>query len=173
MFNVLSQDRVQQRIVEPINGTPAVSLFEEITERTIPLVRETVEMPQVQFLHRVRGCIIEEIAVPIPRMMEETIEVEKPMSQRFTLLVDNKLAPKLDNGCAVQAPVWEELQRLRDEGLMTVHANDSDNLELFKETLLSPIMMQVQSNKKGVACRARAVIRNSSGSSRSVGKSPP
>ena len=110
--------------------------------------------------------------------MEETIQVEKPMSQRFTLLAANKLAPKLDDGCAVQAPVSEELQRFRDEGLMTVHdtnklPNDSDNLELFKEILLSPIMMQVQSNKKGVACRARAVIRNSSGSSRGVGKSPP
>ena len=58
---------------------------------------------------------------------------------------------------------------------MTVHdtnklPNDSDNLELLEETLPCPIMMHVQSNKRGVACRARAVIRNSSGSSRGVGK---
>ena len=86
MFNVLSQDRVQQRIVEQINETPAVSLAEEVTERTIQPVQETLEMPKVQFLDRVGGRIIEEIAVPIPRMMEETIQVEKPMSQRFTLL---------------------------------------------------------------------------------------
>ena len=96
-------------------------LAEEVTERTIQPVQETLEMPKVQFLDRVGGRIIEEIAVPIPRMMEETIEDEKPMSQCFTLLADNKLAPKLDDGCAVQAPVWEELQRLRNEGLMTVH----------------------------------------------------
>ena len=119
---------------------------------TIQPVQETVDMPQVQFLDQVRGRIIEETDVPIPRVMEETIEVEKPKSQRFTLLADNKLAPKLDDGCAVQAPDWEELQRLRDEGSMTVHdtnklPNDSHNLELFKETLPSPIMMQVQQER--------------------------
>ena len=141
---------------------------------TIQPVQETVDMPQVQFIDRVRRRIIEETDFPIPPVMEETIEVEKPKSQRFTLLADNKLAPKLDDGCAVQAPEWEELQRLRDEGSMTVHdtnklPNASDNLELFKETFPSPIMMQVQS-KRGVTCRARAVIRDSSGSSRDVGK---
>ena len=103
MFNVLSQNRVQQRNVEQITETPAVSLAEEIMECTTHLVQETVEMPQVQFLDRVRGRIIEETDVTIPRLMKETIEVEKPKSQRFTLLADNKLAPKLDDGCAVQA----------------------------------------------------------------------
>ena len=86
-----------------------------------------------------------------------------------TLQADNKLASKLDGSCATQAPEWEQRQRVRAEELMTIHytnklLNDNDSLELFKETLPSPSMMQIQSDRRGVACRARAVVRNSSGS---------
>ena len=52
---------------------------------------------------------------------------------------------------------------------MTVHdtiklLNDYDSLELPKEILPSSSMMQVPSDKRGVACRARAVVKKSSGS---------
>ena len=40
--------------------------------------------------------------------------------------------------------------------------NDNDNLELFKETLPSPSVMQVQSDRKRVVRRARALVRKSS-----------
>ena len=105
--------------------------------------------------------------------MVEIIDVEKLKSQlsgrESTLLAYNKLASKLDGSCATQAPEWEQRQRVRAEELVTIQdttklLNDNDSLELFKETLLSPILMQLQSNKRGVACRARAVVRNSSGS---------
>ena len=43
--------------------------------------------------------------------------------------------------------------------------SDNDSLELFKETLPSPSLMQVQSDERRVACRTRAAIRNSLGSS--------
>ena len=42
--------------------------------------------------------------------------------------------------------------------------NDNDNLELFKEILPGPSLMQVQSDKRGIAHRARAMVRKSSGS---------
>ena len=137
---------------------------------TIRTVQRTVEMPQVEFLdpavdvpvvvqrqapqERIRERIVEEIGVPVPRVMEETIEVETLKSQRFegesSLLADNKLASKPDGRCAVQAPEWEELQKLRVEGLVAIHdinklPNDKDSLELFKETLSSSSLMQVQS----------------------------
>ena len=83
--------------------------------------------------------------VPQLRVMEQTVETLK--SQRFeeesTLLADNKLP------------------------------NDSDSLELFTETLPSPIMMQIQSDETEVIRRARAVVRNSSSSSRDVRKVIP
>ena len=43
-------------------------------------------------------------------------------------------------------------------------ANDNDSLELFKETLPSPSLMQLQGDKRGVVRRAHAVVRKSSGS---------
>ena len=154
-FNVFSQGLVQQRIVEPIVETPAVSLAEKI-----------VDAPKAQTQEkRVHERIIQETDVPTPRVMEETIEVEnlKPQST----LPDNKFASKPDGGCAVQAPECEELQRLRDEGLVSIHVinkllMDSDSLELCKETLPSRSVMQVQSDKRRVVRRTHAVKRNSS-----------
>ena len=99
--------------------------------------------------------------------MEQTVETLKSQlfEEESTLLADNKLTSKLDGSCAAQARECEELQRLRAEGLMATGdinklPNDSDSLELFKETLPSLIMMEVQSDEREVARRARAVVRN-------------
>ena len=115
--------------------------------------------------------------VPQLRVMEQTVETLKSQcfDEESALLADNKLTSKLDGSCAAQAPEWEELQRLRAEELVAIFdinklQNDCDSLELFKETLPRPIMMQVQSDKREVARRPRAVVRNSSGSSRNVRK---
>ena len=109
--------------------------------------------------------------------MEQTVETLKSQcfEKESTLLADNRLTSKLDGSCAAQAPECEELQLLGAEELVAICdinklPNDSDSLELFNETLPRPIMMQVQSDKREVARRARAVVRNSSGSSRNVRK---
>ena len=134
--------------MELVVETPAVSLAEKI-----------VEAPKAQTQEkRIHERIIEETDVPAPRMMEETLD---------TLLTDNKFASKLDGGCDVQAPECEKLQGLGDEGLVAFHdinklLMDSDSLELFKETLPSPSVMHVQSDKRRVVRRAHAVERNSS-----------
>ena len=115
--------------------------------------------------------IVEKSDVPVPCVMEEIREVEKLKSQlcgrEGTFLADKKPASNLDGSCASQAPEWEEGQRFRAEELVTIRdtnklLNDNDSLVLFKETLPSPSLMQVQSDKRGVTRRARAVVRNSS-----------
>ena len=185
MFNVLSQDRVQQRNVEQITETPAVSLAEEI-----------VEAPKAQTQEkRIHERIVEKPDVPVPRVTEKTIEVVKFSPQERvqnrtvrqiidvsilrvmeeileveTLLADNKLSSKLAGSCAAQAPEWEKRQRVRAEELVTIHDTNkllnNDSLELFKETAPSPSLMQLQSDKGGVARRARTVVKTSLGSSR-------
>ena len=99
-------------------------------------------------------------------------EVEKLKSQlsdgEYTLPADKELASNLDGSCASQAPEWEERQRFIAEELVTIHdttklLNDCDSLELPKEISPSPSLMQLQSDKGGVAHRARAVVRKSSG----------
>ena len=69
-------------MVEQTTETPATSLDEETMEHTTQPVQETVEMPQVQFLDRVRGRIVEQTDVPVPHMMEKTIEVMKHNPQK-------------------------------------------------------------------------------------------
>ena len=124
-------------------------------------------LPQEHILER----IVEKSDVPVPCVMEEIREVEKLKSQlcgrEGTFLADKKPASNLDGSCASQAPEWEEGQRFRAEELVTIRdtnklLNDNDSLVLFKETLPSPSLMQVQSDKRGVTRRARAVVRNSS-----------
>ena len=183
ILETVSQDRIPQRTAEQLVDIPVPQVIEEslrcsmyslrtalnsetwsrlLRPRQLPLDEEvmekTIEVVKFSPQERVQNRTVRQIIdVPIPRVMEEILEVE-------TLLADNKLSSKLDGGCAVQAPECEELQGLGDEGLVAIRdinklPNDSDNLELFKETLPSPIMMQVQSNKRGA-----------SGSSRDVGK---
>ena len=116
-------------------------------------MQKAVEVPQLQFRDRVvrvpvvmqrqvppeevQERTVEETGVPVPRVMEETIEVERRTSQLLegesTLLADNKLSFKLDGSCAVQAPEWKELRGLRDEELVTILdtnklLNDCDEL---------------------------------------------
>ena len=184
-FNVFSQSRVQQQIVEPIVETPAVSLA-DIVEASKAQMQEEItyclKEDQSEFLEEL---IIEKSDVPVPRVTEKTIEVVKLIPQEQTqnrtvrqitdvpvprvMMEENtevemlKLTSKLDSGCAAQAPEWKEPRRLRAEELVTIRdvnklPNDSDNLELFKETLPSPIMMQVQSDKRGVASRDVAKV---------------
>ena len=180
---VFFQNRVQHRIVEQITETPAVSLSEEIVEAPKVQMQEEIicclkenqskfsedaplpSMPEEQ----IQEHIIEETDVPAPRVMEENSKVDKLKSQRFTLLAEKKHAPKLNGGCAVQAPEWGELQELRDEELVTIHdtnklPNDNENLELFKEILPGTSLTQLQSDKRGVTRRTRAVVRDSSAS---------
>ena len=166
---------------------PQVQFRDRVVD--VPVVMQR-QVPQERILER----IVEETDVLVPCVKEEIIEVtqhgltetmkektgrqgnlsdevEKLKSQRSegenALLASRELASKLDGSCAVQAPEWEELQRLRDEELVTIHdtnklPKDYDSLELPKEILPSSSMMQVQSDKRGVARRARAVVRNSS-----------
>ena len=91
---------------------------------------------------------------------------EKVLSQQTRSPFSN-----LDGSCPSRAPEWEERRRFRAEELVTIHdtnklLNDNDSLELFKETVPSPSLMQLQSDKRGVAHRARTVVKTSLGSSR-------
>ena len=99
------------RHTERVVAMPVPQIMEEITE-VIRLVSQ----------ERIHERIVEEtIDVPISRVMEEAIEVEQ--------------ASKLNSGCAVQAPEWEEIRGPRDEELMTTWdinklLNDCDELIL-------------------------------------------
>ena len=92
--NVFSQSHVQQRMVEQITETPAVSLAVETMETPKIQTQEKIicclEENQSEFSEKQQGhpshkriqeCTVEETVVPVPHMMEKTIEVVKLIPQ--------------------------------------------------------------------------------------------
>merc|ERR1712136_258421 len=78
----------------------------------------------------------------------ESLKNDVADTQR-SLAADQELAAKLAESCSSQSSEWEERQKSRAEELLAIHdtiklLNDDDALELFKATLPSPSLMQVQ-----------------------------
>jgi len=97
------------------------------------------------------------LGVEVEKMKGDLSEAQK------TLQADQDLAAKLSSSCSVQGSEWEERQKVRAEELVAIHEtikllNDDDSLELFKETLTSPTLLQLQNNRKAIALRARALV---------------
>ena len=84
-FKVFFQDRVQQRIVEQITETPAVSLAEETAEAPKTQTQEKIicclKENQSEFSEERQGCTVEETDSPVPHVMEKTSEAVKLIPQ--------------------------------------------------------------------------------------------
>ena len=125
MFNVLSQDRVQQRNVEHITETSAVSLAEEIAERTVEktnvpvshVIEKITEVARHIPHERVQNCTEEELVdMPIPQIRKETGEVIQlvPTRRKSDPVVDQIVdSPSFTDsrGEQVQAPEVQVAQK--------------------------------------------------------------
>ena len=87
MFNVLSQDHVQQRNVErTIEETidvPVTRVMEKTIEgvKQIPQVQKTVEVPQIQFIDEaVDVPVVMRRQVPVVQKMQKTVEASQVQS---------------------------------------------------------------------------------------------
>ena len=130
-----------------------VSVVVQCQIPTVQAVQKAVEVPQFRFRDRVDDVLVvmerqtpkeriqerlaEKTDVPVPRAMEESLEVARLKSQLpeggSTLLAGNKLSSKLDGNCAAWAPEWKELRGLGDEESVTIPdinklLNDFDEL---------------------------------------------
>jgi len=79
---------------------------------------------------------------------------------------DQELAAKLAGSCSSQSSEWDKRQKRRAEELLAIHdtiklLNDDDALELFKATLPSPSLMQVERGTAALAKRALVELRRS------------
>ena len=95
----------------------------------------------------------------------ESLKNDVADTQR-SLAADQELAAKLAESCSSQSSEWEERQKSRAEELLAIHdtiklLNDDDALELFKATLPSPSLMQVQRSTAVLAKKALDVLRRS------------
>jgi len=98
------------------------------------------------------------VGLEIVALKEDVDDTSKSMAD------DKKFLADLDKNCATKKQEWEERSRIRAEELLAIAEtikllNDDDALGLFKRTLPSPSLLQVQMSAKAVSRRALAVLR--------------
>ena len=160
---VVSVPETTEETVDVIQSMPQERIMERIVENTnvpVPSVKEEI-------IKVAKHGLTDTMKEKNGSARDLSDEVEKLKSQlsdgENTLPADKEPASNLDGSCASQAPEWEERQRFFAEELVTIHdttklLNDYDSIELPMEILPSPSLMQLQSEKRGVARRARAVF---------------
>jgi flagellar motility protein MotE (MotC chaperone) len=84
-----------------------------------------------------------QLAVEITNMKEDVDDTLKALKE------DKVFLAELEKGCGSKKAEWEERQKLRAEEMLAIHEtikilNNDDALELFKKTLPSPTLLQVQ-----------------------------
>lgn len=100
---------------------------------------------------------IGEDGVKLVELKNDLADTEKSLAEDKEFLAD------LDKNCATKEAEWAERQKLRTEEILAVHEtikilNDDDSLDLFKKTLPSPSLMQLQTTSKQSRQRALSVL---------------
>merc|ERR1712032_1149699 len=110
-----------------------------------------------------------QIEVKIARVGEVGVELvdlqEELEDTKNSLAEDKKFLEDLKTGCKTKEAEWEERCRIRaDEQLALADTikllNSDDALELFKKTLPTPSLLQVQVSTKAVQQRAQELLQN-------------
>merc|ERR1719460_2367921 len=99
-----------------------------------------------------------EAAVELVDMAEDIDDTKKALAE------DSKFLADMDNMCASKKKEWAERQKLRQEELVAIAdtikiLNDDDALELFKKTLPSASLLQIQVTNKEVMHGARQALK--------------
>jgi chromosome segregation ATPase len=107
-----------------------------------------------------------ELGVAIVQMKNDLSDTQE------TLMEDKKLLAELEKGCATKDKEYEERVKTRHQELLALAEtikilNDDDALELFKKTLPSPSLAQVQVSISDLRARALKLLQGAPGSDRS------
>merc|ERR1719359_2493402 len=100
---------------------------------------------------------IADLGVKIAEMKNDLTDTEE------ALIEDQKFLADMEKNCATKTKEWEAICKTRSEELLAIQEtikilNDDDALELFKKTLPSPSLLQVQVTEKAMRERALAMI---------------
>jgi len=108
---------------------------------------------------------IEEKSVRLGNLKVEIVNMKSSLTDtEKAQMADRQFAADLQSGCESKAVEWEERKKLRAEELVAIHEtiqalNDDDALELFKKTLPSPSLLQLQSTTSQLQQKAARIIR--------------
>jgi len=98
------------------------------------------------------------LGVTLVQMKEDLTDTQAALEE------DEKFLAGLQKGCATKTAEWEERSQTRAEELVALAdtikvLNDDDALELFKKTLPSPSLIQMQYTARAIRSSALATIR--------------
>jgi len=108
---------------------------------------------------------IETKTVKIGELQVEIVNMKNDLSDtEAALLEDQKMAADLKGNCDSKAAEWEERKKLRAEELVAIHdtikvLNDDDALDLFKKTLPSASLLQLDTSTHKVQLRALGLVQ--------------
>jgi septal ring factor EnvC (AmiA/AmiB activator) len=111
------------------------------------------------------GKMIEEKTARIGEMGVEVVNMADDLEDTKTSLAeDQKFLADLEKNCATKKDEWAVRQKLRAEEQLALAdtikiLNDDDALELFKKTLPTPALLQVEISSKAVRNRAVELLK--------------
>merc|ERR1719330_1662260 len=106
-----------------------------------------------------------EVGLEIVEMKEDLDDTAKALAE------DKKFLSELEKDCGTKEGEWNERCKIRAEELLAIGdtikiLNDDDALDLFKKTLPSPSLLQLQVTSAEVKQQALAALKASKGDSR-------
>merc|ERR1719379_3204558 len=110
------------------------------------------------------GKMIEEKTARIGEMGVEVVNMADDLEDtKKSLVEDQKFLADLEKNCATKKEEWGVRQKLRAEEQVAIAdtikiLNDDDALELFKKTLPTPALLQVEFSSKEIKQRAREAL---------------
>merc|ERR1712032_244500 len=117
------------------------------------------EVEALQKQNEVKIARVGEAGVELVDLQEELEDTKKSLAE------DKKFLEDLKTGCKTKEAEWEERCRIRaDEQLALADTikllNSDDALELFKKTLPTPSLLQVQVSTKAVQQKAQQLLQS-------------
>jgi hypothetical protein len=130
----------------------AVKLFDNL------IAAKTKEVHTLTTAIEVKTGRVGELGVNIVQMKADLTEAEA------MLIADNKFLGDLEKDCANKQKEWDERQKMRAEEINAIHEtikilNDDDALDLFKKTLPSASLLQLDAGKQSAQQKVIDMLR--------------
>merc|ERR1719201_2381025 len=101
------------------------------------------------------------VGVEVVNMLDDLEDTKEGLAE------DKKFLAELEKGCATKEKEWAERCKVRSEELLAIAdtikmLNDDDALELFKKTLPTPALLQIQASAQEMKKRALVALQQTS-----------
>merc|ERR1719428_355956 len=149
------QDEMEKDIAEEgAAEASAIQSYEEL------MAAKKSEVESLTMAIEEKMTRVGELGVEIATMKNDLEDTQESLAEDIKFLAD------LQKNCAIKAKEWDAICKSRSDELIALQEtikilNDDDALELFKKTIPSASLLQIQETTSAVRARARAVLKAS------------